>query len=135
MPDATETPAYWPGKQFNLPEKGSRSVARFGRRFVAIVLDWAIATGVSFVIVHRQDAWITLGAFAILQLIFIATLSGSIGHLVLGLRVVPLDPKWIGVLKPAIRTVLLSIVVPAAIWDKDQRGLHDKIAGTVLVRR
>jgi hypothetical protein len=25
-------------------------------------------------------------------------------------------------------------VIPAAIWDADQRGLHDKAAGTVLVR-
>jgi uncharacterized RDD family membrane protein YckC len=106
-----------------------------GRRIIAILIDWAIATGVSFLIVHRQDAWITLGSFAVLQVIFIATLSGSVGHLVLGMRVVPLDPKWVGVLKPAIRTVLLCLVIPAVIFDKDQRGLHDKVAGTVLVRK
>ncbi|MCU1514874.1 MAG: hypothetical protein JWO10_1964, partial [Microbacteriaceae bacterium] len=37
--------------------------------------------------------------------------------------------------RPALRTVLLSLVIPAVIWDLDQRGLHDKAAGTVLVRR
>jgi hypothetical protein len=26
------------------------------------------------------------------------------------------------------------LIIPAVIWDGDQRGLHDKIAGTVLVR-
>jgi hypothetical protein len=26
------------------------------------------------------------------------------------------------------------IVIPAVIWDADQRGLHDKAAGTVLIR-
>jgi hypothetical protein len=31
-------------------------------------------------------------------------------------------------------TALLCIVIPAVIWDADHRGLHDKIAGTVLVR-
>jgi len=25
-------------------------------------------------------------------------------------------------------------VIPAVIWDADQRGLHDKAAGTVLIR-
>jgi uncharacterized RDD family membrane protein YckC len=135
MPTPAETSNRWPGEQFGLPEQGSRSVARMGRRILALILDWAIATGVSFLIVHKQDAWITLAAFAVLQVVFIATLSGSIGHLVLGMRVVPLDPKWIGVLKPAIRTVLVCLVIPAVIFDKDQRGLHDKIAGTVLVRR
>jgi len=25
--------------------------------------------------------------------------------------------------------------VPALFWDRDQRGLHDKAAGTVIVRR
>jgi hypothetical protein len=31
--------------------------------------------------------------------------------------------------------VLLCLSVPALIWDRDQRGLHDKAAKTVLVRR
>jgi len=25
-------------------------------------------------------------------------------------------------------------VIPVLVWDSDQRGFHDKIAGTVLVR-
>ena len=135
MPTDVPTQNRWPGERFGLPEDGARSIARLGRRVLAIVIDWAIATGISLLIVHEQNPWITIGAFAVLQIVFIATLSGSIGHLILGLRVVPLDPKWIGVLKPAIRTVLLCLVIPVVIFDKDQRGLHDKIAGTVLVRR
>ena len=34
----------------------------------------------------------------------------------------------------ALRTLLLCLVVPAAIWDGDGRGLHDKAAGTAVVR-
>ena len=26
------------------------------------------------------------------------------------------------------------IVIPALVWDSDQRGFHDKVAGTVLIR-
>lgn len=104
------------------------------------MIDWAIATGVSLLITRPGDvldtnSWVTLGVFAALQVIFISTLSGSIGHLVTGLRVVPLVPRWIGVGRPIVRTLLLCVVIPAVIWDRDQRALHDRVAGTVLVRR
>ena len=33
-----------------------------------------------------------------------------------------------------VRTVLLCLFLPAMFWDKDGRGLHDKSAGTVIVR-
>ena len=32
------------------------------------------------------------------------------------------------------RTALLVIIIPVLVWDSDQRGFHDKIAGTVLIR-
>jgi len=34
-----------------------------------------------------------------------------------------------------VRSVLLGLAIPALVWDSDQRGFHDKIAGTVLIRR
>jgi hypothetical protein len=33
-----------------------------------------------------------------------------------------------------VRTVLLCLAIPALIWDADLRGLHDRAAGTMLVR-
>jgi len=99
------------------------------------VIDWVVASGLSALIFGIEAQLQTVAVFAVLQIVFIIIFSGSIGHLVVGLRVVPLDPRWIGVLKPIVRTLLLSIVIPAVIWDTDQRGLHDKIAGTILVRR
>lgn len=33
-----------------------------------------------------------------------------------------------------LRTVLLCLAVPALIWDRDGRGLHDRLAKTVEVR-
>jgi uncharacterized RDD family membrane protein YckC len=30
--------------------------------------------------------------------------------------------------------VLLMLLVPALIWDRDRRGLHDRIAQTVVIR-
>jgi uncharacterized RDD family membrane protein YckC len=129
----------WPGKRLGLPESGPRSVARLGRRIVALCIDWALAYGLAFLLfgqsVFGQDGWAILVIFAVLQIVFIATLSGSLGHLALGMRVVPLRPAWIGLLKPIARTILLCVVIPAVIWDRDQRGLHDRLVGTLLVRR
>ena len=34
-----------------------------------------------------------------------------------------------------VRTLLMALVIPAVIWDADQRGMHDRVAGTLLVRR
>ena len=32
------------------------------------------------------------------------------------------------------RTLLIIVVIPAVIWDADQRGIHDKVTGLVLIR-
>jgi hypothetical protein len=133
-PSARIDQADWPGKRLGLPESGPRSVGRIGRRIGALAIDGAIADLIAFAF-FGYDTWAILATLAILQIVFITLLSGSIGHIIVGLRVVPLTPGWIGVWRPALRTVLLCIVIPALIWDRDQRGLHDRIAGTVLVRR
>jgi uncharacterized RDD family membrane protein YckC len=70
----------------------------------------------------------------LMQIVFIPTIGGSIGHRIVGLRVVPIKPGWVGPWRPIVRSVMLALVIPAVIWDSDQRGFHDKIAGTVLIR-
>lgn len=135
MSSQPTTATEWPGKRLGLPASGPRSIGRLGRRLAALAIDWLVASGVTALIFGVEAQLQTVGIFAILQIIFISTLSGSLGHLIVGLRLVPLEPRWIGIIKPIVRTLLLSIVIPAVIWDTDQRGLHDKIAGTVLVRK
>jgi hypothetical protein len=50
------------------------------------------------------------------------------------MRVVPLVPGRLGLWRPVVRTVLLCLAIPPLIFDRDQRGLHDRLAGTMLVR-
>lgn len=109
-------------------------MARLGRRVLALAIDWGLAILISVAFFH-YDAWATLAIFAIEQAVFLLTLNGSIGHLILGLRVVPLAGGYLGVWRPLARTVLLCVVIPAVIWDRDQRGMHDRLVGTILVRR
>ncbi|MCU1440470.1 MAG: hypothetical protein JWP85_1467 [Rhodoglobus sp.] len=134
MPTASTPTTDWPGKRLGLPQSGPRSVARLGRRIVALLIDWGTAILVS-VAFFSYDPWATLTIFAVAQIVFLLTVNGSIGHLLLGMRVVPIAGGYLGLWRPFARTALLCILVPAVIWDRDQRGMHDRLIGTVLVRR
>jgi uncharacterized RDD family membrane protein YckC len=128
----------WPGERLGLPESGPRSLARPGRRIAALAIDWAIASAISIAFFAsgpwQTDGFITLALFAGIQLLFLLVLNGGIGHLLLGMRVVPIVPGRLAPWRALVRTLLVCLFVPAVIWDADQRGLHDRLAGTLLVR-
>ncbi|WKK71359.1 RDD family protein [Rathayibacter oskolensis] len=109
------------------------SVGRVGRRSAALAVDLAVAALLSLAF-FDYDRWASLILFVVLQAVFIPTIGGSIGHRLLGMRVIRLGGGWVGVWRPLVRSVLLAVLVPALVWDSDQRGFHDKVAGTVLVR-
>ncbi|WP_460720707.1 RDD family protein [Microbacterium aureliae] len=115
-----------------MPREGAGSLARVGRRVAALFLDYGAAYLLSGF--FGWDALAILTIFAIIQIVFIPTLQGSPGHRLFGMRLVRLDGAWTGLWRPILRTLLLILVIPALIWDADQRGLHDKAAGTVLIR-
>lgn len=128
----------WPGERLGLPETGARSIARFGRRLAALAIDWAIAWILSVAFFAegpwQPNSWATLAIFGVAQVVFLVFVNGSVGHLLLRMRVVPLTPARLGLWRPVVRTALLCLAIPALIWDADQRGLHDRAAGTMLVR-
>ena len=114
-------------------------MGRVGRRIAALIIDWAIAVGLACLIwgytLLDYDGFVVLGVFVVLQAVQLAALGGSIGHRLLGLRLIAITGERAGLWRPIVRSVLLGLAVPALVWDSDQRGFHDKIAGTVLIRR
>jgi uncharacterized RDD family membrane protein YckC len=134
----------YPGERLGLPATGPRSIARVGRRIGALAIDYLAATIIAtgffgfdqFALPGEAglSQFAPMMVFAALQIIFIPIAGGSPGHRILGMRVVRFGGGWVGVWRPIVRTLLLVIVIPAVIWDADQRGLHDKAAGTVLIR-
>ena len=134
MPDPSSAASDWPGRRLGLPASGPRSVGRLGRRIAALVIDWGTAVLVS-VAFFQYQAWATLAIFAGVQVLFLLTINASPGHLLLGMRVVPIAGGYLGLWRPFARTLLLCLVIHALIWDLDQRGMHDRLVGTVLVRR
>ena len=132
--DPAARPQAWPGQRLGLPEQGARSIARPGRRLAALAVDWLISSAVAYAFFEGHPLALT-AIFGALQAVTVPLLNGTIGHLVFGMRVVPLVPGPVGFLRPLIRAALVTVVIPAVIWDADQRGLHDKVAGTLLVKR
>ncbi|TFB71652.1 RDD family protein [Cryobacterium sp. Hz9] len=126
-------PSKWPGERLGLPQTGSGSIGRPGRRLLGFAIDWGIAIGVSSIF-FSYDPAANLIIFVILQIAFIPTIGASIGHRLVGLRIISIHGGWVGLWRPLVRTVLLGIALPALVWDSDQRGFHDKIAGTALIR-
>jgi len=123
-----------------MPEHGPGSLARFGRRVVAVCVDWFICTVIAAGLMHYRlgegglGPFKPLAVFVVMNLLLVGTLGSTIGHRLLGIRVVRLGGATAGPLLGAIRTILLALVIPAVIWDRDTRGYHDKIAGTVTTR-
>lgn len=145
------------GVRLGLPPAGSGALAPLGRRAAALVIDWLaclLISGAFFAvdpdafILSRGSSLATLGIFALENVLLVGSIGFTLGHRLLGLRVrrvfVPragevVDPVWAtaapGFLSALVRTVLLCLVIPAAVWDGDGRGLHDRAAGTAIVRR
>lgn len=80
-------------------------------------------------------AFSPVAIWALQHLLLVATLGTTIGHRVVGLRVLREDgTSPVGFLPALIRTALLVLVIPAVVWDGEGRGLHDKVARTRIVR-
>jgi uncharacterized RDD family membrane protein YckC len=133
----------YPGKGLGLPEEGPGSVVRQGRKLGGLVLD-LIAGGLIGGLVRAFDphvsefvrGWATTGAFLV-EVLVLTTLTGqSLGLRLTGTRLIWRDGGRPPLRWAALRLFLFCVppVALALLMDSDQRGLHDRAAGTVLVR-
>ncbi|MFJ9628424.1 RDD family protein [Streptomyces sp. NPDC091280] len=126
------------GERLGLPEEGPGSIARPGRRLGALAVDWALCLLIAYgLLTHGYNQ--ATGNWALLILFVLSTLTvGTIGFTpgkrLFGLRVHALGTGRPSPLRALIRSALLCVAVPALIWDRDGRGLHDRLARTVEVR-
>jgi uncharacterized RDD family membrane protein YckC len=131
----------YPGERMGLPEEGPGSVAGYGRRFVALVVDWLLALLVAQILsaaLHWSPSvrgFVTLAIFGVLSWLLIGIFGTTVGKRLAGLRVAVPRGGRVGLLWAFERAVLLVLLVPAVLWDRDHRGLHDRAANTVVVLR
>ncbi len=135
---------FYPGRRFGLPEFGSGSVAGWSRRFGALLIDWIVCSLIAILFFYHSTGghaanvfveprlWTPL-VFGVEDVLLTALTGFTIGKRLLGLRVVRLDGRPVGI-RALPRTILLMLVVPALMMDRDLRGLQDKAAGTVVVQ-
>lgn len=122
------------GQRLGLPEFGPGAVAGMGRRFVALLIDWLACVLIARLINPEPNPALPMLIFFVEVSLFTALMGSSFGQRILGIRVIsvtgaPLDPA-----RSVLRTLLLCLVVPPLVFDRDQRGLHDKAANSVAVR-
>lgn len=101
------------------------------RRVLALVIDWALCSAISAAF-FGYAPMATLAVFALENLVLVAWTGNTIGHRLAGLRVVRADDprRPVGLGRAAVRSALLCLVIPAAVWDAEGRGMHDRAAGT-----
>ncbi|MFE7105094.1 RDD family protein [Streptomyces sp. NPDC057575] len=126
------------GKRLGLPEHGPGSVAPLGRRFGAVFIDWALCLLIAYGLFARGDQqaagnW-ALGIFLVLSVLTVGTIGCTPGKRLLGIRVVSENGGRLPFGRVVVRSVLLCLAIPALVWDRDGRGLHDRLARAVQVR-
>src|SRR3954463_5957874 len=85
----------WPGERLGLPRSGPGAIAGWGRRILALFVDWVLSSLVASVITGRSVAspaeglerWLPLIIFALEVWVLTATLGASAGQLVAGVNV------------------------------------------------
>ncbi|MFJ1752463.1 RDD family protein [Kitasatospora sp. NPDC088134] len=126
------------GERLGLPRTGPGSMAGPGRRLGALFVDGWLVNLVAYGLIAAGDVgsanmW-SLPLFYAVTALFLATTGTTVGKRLFGMRVVRLDGSRATIPQVLLRTLLLCLVVPAVVWDRDSRGLHDKAVGTVEVR-
>lgn len=132
------------GQRIGLPREGVGAVASLMRRIAALVIDWIVCQLIAASFLGMEpgqvggyDAFQPLGLFFLMNVLLVPTVGTTVGHRLMGVRVVSLDgdgyaPPPFG--RSALRALLLCFFIPAIIMDSDLRGLHDQAGRSVVVR-
>ncbi|MCW2646066.1 MAG: hypothetical protein QOG22_3891 [Pseudonocardiales bacterium] len=137
-------PQAYRGARLGLPEQGPGSLATTGQRLGAFLVD-AIASGLVAALFvqlahgrgavgHLPGSW-SLIPLSLDYLVGTLVAGRTLGMYLFGLRLVRVDR--VAAVDPGravVRTALLFMLLPAVIWDRDGRGLHDRLTDTAVVR-
>jgi uncharacterized RDD family membrane protein YckC len=105
------------------------------RRFGALFVDWIECVLVAgFFVPPLHQSWEPVVGLVLWYGFFVGLFGQTPGMWLAKIRCVGVvDERPVGIARALLRGLLLVLVVPALIMDKDQRGVHDRYAGTVVV--
>ncbi|MCV2491290.1 RDD family protein [Geodermatophilus sp. YIM 151500] len=124
------------GASLGLPASGPGSLAPFGTRVLAFLVDAVAAALIAwaFTFPAPPGNW-SLLPFGVGTVLTLVLLGQTPGMRVLGLRLAhPRPQERLALWRAVVRTALLMLLVPALVVDANGRGLHDRITDTAVVR-
>jgi uncharacterized RDD family membrane protein YckC len=137
-------PQAYRGERLGLPATGQGAIAKTNPRIWAFIVDALAASLVAGLFVSARGApgttshlpglwsWIP---FVLDYVVGLLVAGRSLGMYLLKIRVIRVDQDAaIGPGRAIVRTVLLSLLIPALVWDRDGRGMHDRFTDTAVVQ-
>jgi uncharacterized RDD family membrane protein YckC len=116
------------------------NLAGVWRRIFALTIDWAA----SLLVVRLLFPELTFGSdfYGVWTMVIFASevvlltwLTGaSFGQRIIGLRVVSYRSERLKLWQVLARTLMIILVIPAVVMDKDKRGLHDILVGAGVIK-
>jgi uncharacterized RDD family membrane protein YckC len=137
------------GERLGLPESGRASLAGLGPRIGAFVVDSIASVFVAALFVsvtHRHQpghhdfadrlpGYWSLIPLAVDYVLGMLVAGRTLGMYLFGLRIIRVDrDEAVNPWRAVLRTLLLMLLVPAVVFDRDGRGLHDRYTDTAVVR-
>lgn len=137
-------PSTWPGSRLGLPKEGSGSVAPFSVRAFGFTVDIVASALVASLITSQLDQpsdlvrqLIPFGVLLVELVVFVALTGQTLGMRMMGVKVVRLKDvtRPPGLPTALARTLPLLVTVGlAGFFTRDGRGVHDLLAGCVVLR-
>ena len=127
----------YPGRRLGMPQRGPGSVGRFGRRLVAIIIDWTLCQLIAYAWLGvrlgegSSGSWWPLVIFGVENLLLLSTLGSTFGQRLLGgegrrrIRDLGLEPDLLHRLhdrarSDAVLRVPFELALAAAVWRVDR---------------
>ena len=137
-------PQAYRGERIGLPASGSGSLAATGPRLGAFLVDAVASALIAGLFVHRSGGsdlahrlpgtW-SLIPFALDYVVGMLVAGRTLGMYLFGLRIIRVSRNVaVDPLRALGRTALLLLFVPALVFDRDNRGMHDRLTDTAVVR-
>lgn len=107
-----------------------------GQRLIALLIDWILCLLVASLYASPyQKSWPPVVLLIVVNTLFIGLFAQTPGMRLARISCRSFaDGGPIGLGRGLLRAVLLALLIPALIADENGRGLHDRAAGSMVVR-
>ncbi|MFI5911618.1 RDD family protein [Dactylosporangium sp. NPDC051541] len=108
--------------------------APLARRFGALLIDWISCLLIAGAFASPTDEpWLAPGLFVVVYALFLGFFAQTLGMRLFRIRCVGMNTgEPLGVPRALLRAIVMLPLITALIMDKDQRGLHDRAAGSIV---